>query len=174
MLTQVHAKAKSAPISAKKIKPVIDLVRGKDLHEAKVVLSFDPTKAAKIVLKVLKSAEANARTNKNMDTSKLFISDIWAGPGTTRKSGRFAGRGRFSRILKRSSHVFVGLADKSVVNAGSTTVSKASVAVATPPKKTSTLAKPKTEKKTPAKKAPVAKTATVKKPKKISGEKKEK
>lgn len=105
----VYAKHNSARTSVKKLKPVMDLVRGKGIEEAKVILAFDRTKAAKMILKVLKSAEANARNNMNIDPNKTYISDIHADEGQTLKRGRFVGRGRFSPILKRTSHIVVGL-----------------------------------------------------------------
>jgi large subunit ribosomal protein L22 len=108
----IYAKHMGARISPKKVKPVMDLVRGKSLNDAKVTLAFDQTKAAKLILKVLKSAEANARNNKSMDTANLYVSEIWAGPGPMTKWGRFVGRGHFSRILKRTSHIHVGLSER--------------------------------------------------------------
>ncbi len=109
---EVYAKRNSAQISAKKVRPVMDLVRGKNVVDAKVILAFDPTKAAKILLKVLKSAEANARNNLNKDPSVMYISDLYADEGRTRKSWRPQARGRISPLLKRSSHIIVGLSTK--------------------------------------------------------------
>jgi len=106
---QVYSKHKSARIAPKKVAPVMDLVRGKDVSSAKRILAFDPTKAAKMLLKVLRSAEANARTNLNVDPAKMYISDLQVSGGRTLKRGRIVARSRFSPILKRTSHIMLGL-----------------------------------------------------------------
>jgi len=105
----VYRKART---SVKKVAPVLDLVRGKPIRDAKIILAVDQSKASKLVLKVLKSAESNAE-NKKIETSGLFVSTIWASPGPTTKTGRFVGRGHFSPILKRSCHIYVGLNERS-------------------------------------------------------------
>lgn len=98
-----------ARISPKKVAPVMDLVRGKSVGEAKLILSFDRTKAAALVLKVLKSAEANAVNNNKFDKKDLILSELWVSGGPVSKSGQFVAKGRFSPILKRTSHIYVGL-----------------------------------------------------------------
>ncbi len=110
--SEVYAKHMRARISPKKVAPVMDLVRGKNLEEAKLVLSFDRTKAASLLLKVLKSAEANAVTNSKMDAKDLFLSEVWVSGGPVNKSGQFVGKGRFNPILKRTSHIYVGLSQR--------------------------------------------------------------
>ena len=112
MEAQVYAKHNQATISPKKVAPVMNLIRGKPVYEAKVTLAFDKTKAAKLILKVLKSAEANAVNTKNLKGDKLYVSEVWVGSGPSRKWGRFAGRGRYSRILKRTSNICIGLSEK--------------------------------------------------------------
>ena len=107
---QVYAIYKGASISPKKVAPVMDLVRGKSTNMARRVLSFDKTKAAKMILKVLTSAEANVKNNLNMDSSKMYISDLRVDGGKITKRGRITGR-YFSPILKRSSHITVGLSE---------------------------------------------------------------
>ena len=106
---EVYAITKNALISPKKVAPVMDLVRGKSLNEAKIVLTMDSTKAAAMVLKTLKSAEANAKTNNNLKPNDLFISHIQVDGAETLKRGDFTSRGHFSPILKRRSHIVVGL-----------------------------------------------------------------
>lgn len=81
--------------------------------DAKVALAFDRTKAAKMLLKALKSAEANAKNTKGMDVSKLVVNEVFVNGGRTMKSGNFVGRGRFNPILKRTSHVYISLAERS-------------------------------------------------------------
>jgi large subunit ribosomal protein L22 len=112
MKADVTAKHLKAKISPKKVAPVMDLVRGKKLQQAKMILAFDTSKAAKMILKVLKSAEANAKNNHELDTKKLFVSEIWVGGGPVTKSGEFVGRGRFNPILKRTSHIYIGLSQE--------------------------------------------------------------
>lgn len=110
-LLNIYAKHIGARISPKKVAPVCDLIRGKGVHDAKVILTFDPTKAAKMLLKVVNSAEANARHNAKL-TQDLFVSEVWAGPGATIKRGRIVAKSRFSPILKRSTNIYVGLGRK--------------------------------------------------------------
>jgi len=110
--SQVYAKHMSARISPKKVAIVMDLVRGKDLEDAKVTLTFDKTKAAVLILKVLKSAEANAKNNNKLDSKELYLSEIWVSPGAMLKRARITGRSRTAPILKRTSHIYVGLSEK--------------------------------------------------------------
>ena len=108
----VYAKHKFARTSVKKMRPVMDLVRGKKITEAKVVLTFDATKASKMLLKVLNSAIANAKNNLNLSESKLYISDLYVNEGPTQKRHRFASRANVNSIFKRSSHIVVGLSER--------------------------------------------------------------
>lgn len=110
--SQVYAKHMGAKISPKKVAPVMDLVRTKNLLDAKKILAFDPTKAAKMILKVIQSAEANAVNNANLKENNLFISEIYVSEGRVMKTGAFAAKGRFRPILKRSSHIYVGLSER--------------------------------------------------------------
>src|SRR5689334_13108754 len=110
--SQVYAKHITARITAKKIAPVMDLVRDKNLMDAKRILAFDPTKAAAIILKVVKSAEANALHNNKLNTARLYVSEIWAGPGPTYKRMRLVAKSRVSPILKRTANIYVGLSER--------------------------------------------------------------
>lgn len=109
---QVYAKHIAARISPKKIGQVTDLIRGKGLQDAKVALTFDPTKGAEMLLKVLKSAEANAKNNAKLDIASLYVADVWIGPGPMAKRGRIVAKSRISPILKRTSHIYVGLSER--------------------------------------------------------------
>ena len=109
---KVWAKHIGARISPKKMALVMNLVRGKTLYDAKVVLTFDQTKSAKILLKVLKSAEANAINSNKLKSEDLYISQIWAGPGPSLKRGRPSARLHYGRIFKRSTHIYVCLSEK--------------------------------------------------------------
>ena len=100
---EAKAIAKYVRMSPIKLKPVTDLVRGKDLNEALNILKFTPGKGAEIVEKVVKSAAANADV-KEMNTDNLYVAEVYANQGPTMK--------RASIILKRSSHVGVTLKEK--------------------------------------------------------------
>ena len=109
----VYAKHMGARTSVKKAAPVMNLVRGKSIAEAQDVLSFHPTKASDLILKVLNSAVANARNNLHLSEKDLYISEIYATEGTTMKRGRIVARSRFSPIFKRTAHLVVGLSERS-------------------------------------------------------------
>lgn len=109
----VYAKYKGARTSVKKVSPVMDLVRGKNVAEAENILQFHKTKASDLILKVLKSAVANARNNLHLSERDLYISEIYASEGMTWKRGRIVARSRFSPIFKRTSHLVVGLSERS-------------------------------------------------------------
>ena len=106
------AKYKYARISSKKVVSVMNLVRGKGVKEAKILLAFGENKASVMVLKVLRSAIANAINTKNLSEKDLFVSHIQVDGGPSFKRGRPASRGRYSPIIKRTSHITVGLAIK--------------------------------------------------------------
>jgi large subunit ribosomal protein L22 len=109
---EVYSKYKYATIAPKKVKAVIELVRGKDLKEAKVILAFHQSKAAKMILKTLKSAEANAVNNNKLSVNNLYISDAQVSAGPTSKRAHIVARSRVNPILKRTSHIVVGLSQK--------------------------------------------------------------
>lgn len=108
----VTARHMSARISPKKISPVMDLIRGKSVEKAKIVLTFDSSKAAKMILKVLKSAESNAVNNSKMDKSKLKIDELWVGAGSMMKRMSPGAKGRADPILKRTSHIYINLIEE--------------------------------------------------------------
>ena len=95
-----------------KLKPVTDLVRGKDLNEALNILRFTPGKGSEIVEKVVESAAANAENNFDMNPDNLYVAEISANQGPTMKRWRAGSQGRASVILKRSSHVTVTLKER--------------------------------------------------------------
>ena len=107
-----RASLKYARISARKVKIVIDLIRGKSVDEALAILKYTPKAASPLVEKVLKSAIANAENNHNMDRSKLVVSEIYANQGPTMKRIRAATQGRANRIRKRTSHIEVVLTER--------------------------------------------------------------
>lgn len=108
----VYAKGKYIRVQPRKVAIVMDLVRGKDAGEAARILQFDTTKAAREIGKVLKSAIANARHNLSLKAEDLVVCDIQVHEGPMSKRFNFAGRYRVRPILKRTSHIVVGLSER--------------------------------------------------------------
>ena len=106
---EAKATAKYVRMSPSKLKPVTDLVRGKDLNEALTILKFTPGKGAELVEKVVHSAAANAENNHDMNPDELYVAEIYANQGPTMKRFRAGALGRASMILKRTSHIAVTL-----------------------------------------------------------------
>lgn len=109
---EAKATAKYVRMSPSKLKPVIDLVRGKDLNEALTILKFTSGKGAELVEKVVRSAAANAENNFDMNPDDLYVAEIYANQGPTMRRWRAGSQGRASIILKRSSHIGVTLREK--------------------------------------------------------------
>lgn len=103
----IRAHARYIPISAQKVRLVVDLVRGKSVLEALNILKFTPNRAAHPVSKVIASAMANAEENFGVSRDDLYIYRIFADEAPTRRWRRFGARGRFKPILKRAAHVTV-------------------------------------------------------------------
>ena len=108
---QSAAKLKHAQISAQKVRLVADQVRGMPVENALNVLAFSNKKAAAIVKKLLESAIANAENNEGADIDELKVSKICVDEGPTMKRIRARAKGRASRILKRTSHISVTVAE---------------------------------------------------------------
>ncbi|MFZ9034774.1 MAG: 50S ribosomal protein L22 [Francisellaceae bacterium] len=109
---EVQAKLKFARISAQKARLVADQVRGMSVEKALNLLSFSSKKAAPLIKSVLSSAVANAEHNDGMDIDELFVSTIHIDEGPTMKRFRARAKGRGNRILKRTSHITVKVAEK--------------------------------------------------------------
>jgi large subunit ribosomal protein L22 len=109
---EVTAKLRGAGLSAQKARLVADQVRGKPVAEALDLLTFSPKKAAKLVKKVLQSAIANAEENNGMDIDELRVSTICVDEGMTLKRIKPRAKGRADRILKRTCHITVKVAEK--------------------------------------------------------------
>ena len=103
----VQATAKGVTISAKKLKWLANMVRGKNVEEALVLLRYTPTPAAREVAKVVKSAAANAENNHLLTPDQLRIIGIYADKGPVLKRIRPRPRGRAGRVIKRSCHITV-------------------------------------------------------------------
>lgn len=110
---EVSAKLRGANLSAQKARLVADQVRGKGVEEALELLTFSPKKAAVLIKKVLNSAIANAEHNEGLDIDELRVSSIFVDEGMTLKRIRPRAKGRADRILKRSCHITVKVADNS-------------------------------------------------------------
>ena len=104
---EVRAVAKYTGLPASKIRPLVNMVRGKKVDEALTMLRFTPTPKAKLVAKVVKSASANAENNYQMDPADLKIISIFADDAPTMRRFRARSRGRASPIKKYSSHITV-------------------------------------------------------------------
>ena len=102
-----RAVLRHARISPYKVREVLDLIRGKPVHEAEDILRFSDRDAAIVVGKVLHSAIANAENNDELDSEELYVSACFADEGTTIKRWRPRARGRATRIRKRTSHITV-------------------------------------------------------------------
>jgi len=109
---EVAAKLSGAQLSAQKARLVADQIRGKGVEEALDILAFSPKKGAAILKKVLESAIANAEHNEGADVDELTVSTIFVDEGTTMKRIKPRAKGRADRILKRSCHITVKVADE--------------------------------------------------------------
>ncbi|MBW2095192.1 MAG: 50S ribosomal protein L22 [Deltaproteobacteria bacterium] len=109
---EMKAEAKFVRISPRKIRLVMDQVRGKRVEEALGLLSFAPQKGARILKKLLDSAVANAEQNSGIDVDTLYVKRVYANEGPTLKRFRPRALGRATRIRKRTSHLTVILESK--------------------------------------------------------------
>ena len=109
---EAKAELKFARISARKVKIVADLVRGKNVDEALAIVKFTPKAASEIIEKLLKSAIANAENNHEMKHENLYVAEIFVNQGPTLKRIRPAAKGSAVRIRKRTSHITIVLKEK--------------------------------------------------------------
>ena len=109
---EVVAKLKGARLSAQKARLVADQIRGQSVEVALDILQFSGKKGAEIIKKVLESAIANAEHNDGADVDELKVSTIFVDEGMTMKRIKPRAKGRADRILKRSCHITVKVAEK--------------------------------------------------------------
>lgn len=109
---EVQAVARGIPMSPRKVRLVVDLVRGKSVEEALAVLQFTPKAAAAPVAKAVASAAANAENNYSLARRDLIITNITADEARSLKRGRARARGHYDRIVKRASHITVIVSDE--------------------------------------------------------------
>ncbi len=110
--TRPSAKLSFARVSTTKAAFVLDAIRGKDVTEAESLLLYNPRYASALVLKLLRSAIANAENNNGLDRANLYIAECYANKGPTMKRIRPRAQGRAYRIEKRMSHITIVLDEK--------------------------------------------------------------
>jgi len=111
-MTEARAEMKYARISPRKVKIVCDLIRGKDVQVAQGILLQTPKAASELLVKLLKSACANAENNHEMDPDNLYVAETFATGGPILKRGRPRAHGRMFRINKRTSHITLVVKEK--------------------------------------------------------------
>ena len=109
---EIRAKLNNLRTAPRKVRQVLDLVRGKKVQEAQSILLFTVNKSARSVLKLLNSAVASAKHEFHLEESNLYILKITADEGTKLKRWHPMSRGRAYPIIKRSSHIEIILTDK--------------------------------------------------------------
>jgi large subunit ribosomal protein L22 len=112
---EVRAVSKYVRISPRKVHKVIGAVKGEPVENGIQILKFMPQKAASILEKIVRSAVANADHNADIDIDSLVIHNIIADQGPSLKRWKARARGRGTRILKRTSHITVILAEESSI-----------------------------------------------------------
>ena len=108
---EVSARLKGARISAQKVRLVADQIRGQQVGEALNILNFSTKKGAHLVKKLLESAVANAEHNEGADVDELLVAQILVDEATTMKRIKPRAKGRADRVLKRSCHITLAVAD---------------------------------------------------------------
>ncbi len=109
---EARAYLRNVRIAPRKVKVVCDLIRGKSAAEANAIMMNTPKAASELLVKLLKSAVANAENNHNMDPEKLYVAEVSVSPGPVLKRIRARDHGRAFRILKRTSHITLVLKEK--------------------------------------------------------------
>ena len=109
---EARAYLKYARISPRKVQIVLDLIRGKDAGTAMAILKNTPKSASEYLIKLLKSAVANAENNFGMDASKLYVSECFVCPGPTLKRLLPRAKGSADRLLKRSAHGTIAVKER--------------------------------------------------------------
>jgi len=107
-----RAQLRYARISSRKVKIVLDLIKNKGIDEAYAILRYTPKAASEILYKLLKSAEANASNNNDLNRDALYVAEAYATQGPTLKRIMPRARGSANRIRKRTSHITVVLKER--------------------------------------------------------------
>lgn len=111
-MEEARAYLKFVRISPRKVKIVLDLIRGKDVETARGILRNTPKVASEHILKLLNRAAADAENNFMMNRDSLFVSECFVCPGPTLKRMMPRGKGSADRILKRTSHITLAVKEK--------------------------------------------------------------
>jgi len=111
---EVRATQRYARISPQKVRMIVDAIKGKPAETAINALKFMPQKSAGIVEKIVRSAVANADQNTSIDVDDLIVSNLIVDQGPSLKRFKARARGRGARIIKRTAHITVVLAEGSV------------------------------------------------------------
>ena len=109
---EARAELRQVRMSPRKVSIVLDLIRNKDADMAMAILKNTPKAASEYLIKLLKSAVANAENNFEMDASKLYVSECYVCPGPTLKRMMPRAKGSANRILKRTSHVTIAVKER--------------------------------------------------------------
>ena len=109
---EAKATAKYVRIAPRKVRVVMDLIRGKNVQDAFAILKFTPKVGAEAIEKVLKSAVANEENNFDMNEDNLYVSEAYVDQGPTLKRIHPRSRGQAFKILKRTSHITVVVAER--------------------------------------------------------------
>ena len=109
---EAKAHLKYLRMSPRKVQILCDLIRGKDAKTACAYIMQTPKAASEPMLKVLLSAMANAENNHGMTRDNLVVATAVANPGPILKRGRPRAKGRYNRILKRTTHLTIGVSEK--------------------------------------------------------------
>ena len=112
MQQEAKAIARTVRIAPRKVRLVVDLIRGKEVGEAIAILKHTPKAASPVVEKVLNSAIANAEHNYDLDVNSLIVSEVFVDEGPTLKRFRPRAQGRASAINKRTSHITLVVSEK--------------------------------------------------------------
>ncbi len=108
----VKAVSKYIRLSPRKVRQVVDLIRGKSVDEALAILRYTPKRASEVVTKVVKSATANAENNLQMSKDELFVTACYVDQGPTYKRYKPRAMGRADLLRRRTSHITVVVGDK--------------------------------------------------------------
>ncbi len=110
--TEAKAVAKTIRISPRKTRLVIDLIRGKNIYDARAILANQPQRASRVISKVLESAIANAVNNFNMNEDDLYVKECYVDEALVIKRIKFDSRGRTGRNDHKTSHITIIVAEK--------------------------------------------------------------
>lgn len=111
-ITEAKAVLRTVRIAPRKTRLIIDLIRGKDVEEAKAILVNQPQRAARVIEKVLNSAVANAINNYNMDEEKLYVKTCYVDEALVLKRAKMDSRGHVGRNDHKTSHITVIVSER--------------------------------------------------------------